>query len=295
MIILKLRRKLLFSFAVFLIAFLTSSILNKNNLIKVQAASNTEENRGTFTVRYTGAKVYGKNGMVLKKYRGSADNTYLKAGTAVKYYGKPKYINKKIFYYIGNGGYILGYNIESLDGMGVLTVYHNSYIYNKNGKRIKNTLVRKGMPVKYLGKLSEKDNNSKNMPKYYYFSGYNQMVSNKMIWLKYKTINRQQYYRIAKNKYIKAKNIGCINGHRLYVSEGNITLGTPYIQPENQYYIWTKNGKRTKKTFSYKKGEKVVVDRWISIGGFSFFRVKGTNYYIIGTDVKKVPIQQIRY
>lgn len=291
----KLKKKLLISFIAFVIVFLTSSIISKNNLNEVQASVNTKKDNGTLTVRYTGAKVYGKNGMVLKKYRGSANNSYLKAGTVVKYYGKPKYMNRKIFYYIGDEGYILGYNVESLDGAGTLSVYHNSYVYNKSGKRIKGILIRKGMPVKYLGKLSEKSNNSQNMPKYYYFSGYNQAVSKKMIWVKYKTINKQQYYKIARNKYIKAKNIGYINGHHLYASEGTITLGTPYIQPENKYYIWTKNGKMTKKIFSYKKGEKVVVDRWISIDGFSFFRVKGTDYYIIGTDVKKMPIQQIRY
>lgn len=52
------------------------------------------------------------------------EKALIKEGTTVNYYGKPVYMNwhnndenkKAIFYNIGKGGYVLGYNIASLNG-----------------------------------------------------------------------------------------------------------------------------------------------------------------------------------
>lgn len=167
-------------------------------------------------------KVYNKNGEQMDSYPGAEtylEKALIKEGTTVNYYGKPVYMNwhnndenkKAIFYNIGKGGYVLGYNIASLNGKGTLSVYRNSYVYDKNCKRLStyqgsraNTLIRKGTAVNYVGKLNEMPNTDKNMPKFYYFNKAIQRLSYKMLWPTYRTIKGKQYYNIGDGGYIKA-------------------------------------------------------------------------------------------
>ncbi len=280
----------------------------------VQAASTeNKKEKGTLTIRAYGAHVYGKNGKKLNSYRGG--KPYLKEGDEVKYYSGPLYMNKynlrsrnykkAIFYNIGDGGYILGYNIASMNGKGVLSVYHNAYVYDKNGKRLKkyqgsksNTLIRKGTAVNYVGKINEMPNTDKDMPKFYYFNNYIQRESDKMLWVSYKTIKGKQYYNIGSGGYIKAANIGYINGKELFTAEATVTLGTPDYGRRSEYYVWNSKGQFTHEVFPYRKGQKIIVDR-VTIGedgdGEMIYRVKGTDKYIAQSDLKSDPIQALRY
>ncbi|WP_254261276.1 hypothetical protein AAEX98_08625 [Lactobacillus helveticus] len=52
--------------------------------------------------------------------------------------------------------------------------------------------------------------------------------------------------------------------------------------------------KLTKNTFSFKPGQKVVVDREYQVGR-TYWRVKGTENYIFGPDIKTFPLQYPRY
>lgn len=307
------KRKLAISTIAMLMAVGPMIAMSSQNTSPTQAAV-SEKKEGTIKIRARGARVYGRNGEQLKTYKGSEKNTFLKEGTVVKYYGLPKYMTKKLtvsyasgithvknmFYYIGDGGYVLGYNVESLDGKGTLSVYHNAYVYDKNGKRLKsyrgskkNTLIRKSSAINYVGKLNEMNNTSENIPDYYYFNGINQYYSTKMLWVSYHTIKGKPYYNIGNGGYIKAANIGYVNGKLLYTSEGTIVLGKPF-QLDNKYHIWNKDGKMTKKILPYKKGDKITVDRWINVDGFSYFKIKGKNIYISEKDVKKKPSHSIR-
>lgn len=277
----------------------------------VQAASSN----GTITMRFNGALVYGKNGKPLASYPGAGtylNNAFFKNGATVNYYGKPEYRNwqyktkwkKAIFYNIGKGGYILGYNVASLDSKGTLSVYRNSYVYDKNGNRLgtyqgskANTLIRKGTAVNYTSKLNEMPNTDKNIPAFYYFNAGAQSLSDKMMWPSYRTVKGKQYYAIGKGGYIRASNIGFINGYKLYASEATVVIGKPWRKDTKKYYIWKKNGqnmKMTGETFSFKPGRKVVVDREWQVSR-TFWRVKGTENYIFGPDIEKFPLQYPRY
>lgn len=280
----------------------------------IQAASiEKKTEKGTLTIKTHGAYVYGKNGKKLDSYRGG--KPYLKEGDKVKYYRGPLYMNKynvgwrnykkAIFYDIGDGGYILGYNIASMNGKGVLSVYHNAYVYDKNGKRLKkyqgsksNTLIRKGTAVNYVGKINEMPNTDKHMPKFYYFNNDIQRESDKMLWVSYKTIKGKQYYNIGSDGYIKAANIGFINGKRLFTAEATVTLAAPDYGRRSEYYVWKSNGQFAHEVFPYKKGQKIIVDR-ATIGeygdGEMIYRVKGTDKYISQTDLKSDPLQSLRY
>ena len=278
----------------------------------VQAASTeNKKEKGTLTIRAYGAHVYGKDGKKLNSYRGG--KPYLKEGDEVKYYSGPLYMNKynlrsrnykkAIFYDIGDGGYILGYNIASMNGKGVLSVYHNAYVYYKNGKRLKkyqgskaNTLIRKGTAINYVGKINEMSNTDKDMPKFYYFNTGDQRTADKMLWVSYKTIKGKQYYNIGSGGYIKAANIAYSDGKELFADEAVVTLGKS-SQGNGKYYAWKNqdyHGKITKTLLPYKEGQKVVVDRYFK-DARSFWRIKGTNNYIFGPDIKKFPLQALRY
>ncbi len=281
------------------------------NAHQAQAATSD----GTITMRSGGALVYEKNGKPLSSYPGAGtylEKVHLEEGATVDYYGKPKYMNwyhrntnkKAVFYNIGKGGYVLGYNVASLDDKGTLSVYRNSYVYDKNGKRLKkyqgsksNTLIRKGTAVNYVGKLNEMPNADTNLPKFYYFNTGNQPTADKMLWPSYRTVKGKQYYNIGNGGYIKAINIGYINGKNLKASEATVVIGKPWRKDTGKYYVWKKNGdgmKLTKKTFSFKPGQKVVVDREYQVGR-TYWRVKGTENYIFGPDIKTFPLQYPRY
>lgn len=256
-------------------------------------------------------RVYNKNGEQMDSYPGAEtylEKALIKEGTTVNYYGKPVYMNwhnndenkKAIFYNIGKGGYVLGYNIASLNGKGTLSVYRNSYVYDKNCKRLStyqgsraNTLIRKGTAVNYVGKLNEMPNTDKNMPKFYYFNKAIQRLSYKMLWPTYRTIKGKQYYNIGDGGYIKAINIGYINGVLLRASEVTVTIGKAWSD-DGKYYARTSKGKVTKTVLPFKEGQKIIVDRKL-ISGRTFWRIKGSNKYIFGPDIKTFPLQSLRY
>ncbi|GFP00171.1 SLAP domain-containing protein [Lactobacillus helveticus] len=280
-----------------------------SEIIAHQAQAATSE--GTITMRFDGALVYDKNGKPLSSYPGAGtylEKAHLEEDATVNYYEKPKYMNwyhrntnkKAVFYNIGKGGYVLGYNVASLDDKGTLSVYRNSYVYDKNGKRLKkyqgsksNTLIRKGTAANYVGKLNEMPNTDKNLPKFYYFNTGIQRTADKIIWPSYRTVKGKQYYNIGNGGYIKASNIKFINGKLLYASEATITMGKS-LHKNGKYLVHNSEGKLTNKRISLKEGQKITVDRML-MNGRSCWRMKGTNDYLWGSEIKKFPLQSLRY
>ena len=120
-------------------------------IVSIQTANHVHAVQNTITIRSRGAKVYNKNGNAIVDARGK--NIVLKEGTVAEYYGEPKYMvwrghKKASFYNIGGNRYLLGYNVASLNDKGTLSIYRDSYIYDKTGKRVeKNTVLRKGTAI----------------------------------------------------------------------------------------------------------------------------------------------------
>ena len=108
-------------------------------------------------------QVYDQNGSPIKGF-------VLKPGLTVETYGIET-INNKKFYKLGQNMFA---NIIDIEG-NKKKIAHNSFVYNKKGKRIRKLLVKKGKSVRVYGNPIK--------------------------------IKKKLYYVIDKNKYIKVNNI----------------------------------------------------------------------------------------
>lgn len=119
-------------------------------------------------------------------------------------------------------------------------------------------------------------------------------------WLKYKTIHGKQYYRIGKNRYIKANNVRYLDGKPIYVDKKETTI----VLKSGQQIV-NRNSNRESGRY-YKKGKKLVVDKYIStfrgypddfwfktgIGDSVFYHVKGTKDDWIWGCVSEVDVKR---
>lgn len=108
------------------------------------------------------AFVYDNQGKLIEKI-------VLKAGSVLKV-GHIKLINHKRYYQLDNGKYIKAGNIDAY----VRKLRRNAFVYNRAGKHIKKSLIRKGKKVKTYGSPV--------------------------------VIKGKKYYVVGKNRYIKAVN-----------------------------------------------------------------------------------------
>lgn len=287
----KLNKKLLIE-GLIVVAFFAVTPLLSN---KAQATSQ----KGTLQIQSDDV-VFIRNykGFPLKKYRGKLAEA--KSGKNFRYYGKPKIIKKHAYYYIGSKGYIDGNDVGKLDGKYVLNVAHNSYIYGKNGKRLKryrgnhkNIFAYKGTALKYSGKVASLSSTS--AKDYFYYLNNS---DGKKMWLPYKDIKGKQYYYLGAGGYIKAANISRINGKNLYASSGKIKLNKRSWKNKKYIPIYNSKGKKTSK--SIKGGSWVKVDYTVYTDlpeqdndfSFDYFHIQGKkDEYIEAYDVDVMPIQ----
>lgn len=202
--------------------------------------------------------IYSKNGKRLKTFRGKraylAANTKIKSGVRDEYYRKPY-----TYYNIGKNTYVQSDQIAKVNGKGVLFVSQNSSVYNSRGKRQKQ-VIKAGRLVPYTGKAQDKSS------QYFYVTRGNNTRS-----IKNYKIKGNYYFRIGKNKYIKANNVNAINGNALY------TKGPIKIKIVADTYAYNKDLQMIDKL--YKKGQTVTADQMVvtGMGDFtdSYYRVKG--------------------
>ncbi|WEV43945.1 SLAP domain-containing protein [Lactobacillus sp. ESL0684] len=135
---------------------------------------------------------------------------------------------------------------------GTIKLSHNAYVYDKNGKRLKEymgsskyTTIAKGVTLNYNGK---------------------------------KKIAGKQYYSLGNNAYVKATNVGYVDGKK--VKKAKTTTATL----KKNAYIYDANGKTDKQKL--KKGTKVSVDQLIYIGKKLYYRISGqTDQFIKSANV----------
>lgn len=183
------------------------------------SSSKTSSNKtsSTKSVELThNAYVYDKNGKRIK----SAGT--LKKGSTVEYTGTKK-IDGKNYYNLGKGQYVKTSNAKKVDTKddntptGTLT--HNSYVYDKNGKRIKSVkTLKKGASVKYYGT---------------------------------KTIKNKDYYNLGNGQYIKAANLKPDVDDEVGDDK---TIETTYIKLIKNALIYDENGQAVKPTQKLFKG-----------------------------------------
>ena len=210
--------------------------------------------------------VYDKNGKRLSTYRGQ--KAYYAKKSTVEYTGKKYIYQPNSYLNVGNGYYISTDNVNNMDGKGVLKLNSDSYVYDKNGQRT--TYNGKSKFFKYdLVNYSGKKRTKTSADDYYYYAG----SSSKKSTIKNYKIKGQDYYYLGNGAYIKAINIGAINGHAVY-RDG----GATYVTPKSDLFIYNNDLEQTTK--SDEQGKKIKVDATKITGeGDStqrWFRIAGT-------------------
>lgn len=229
------------------------------NVNTVQAAPKKTTSKKAASNKITlvrNAYVYDKNGKRLDKYMGSAKYTTIAKGVTVTSTGT-KTINGVKYYDLGGGAYIKAVNVDgkaasstsSLSKGTKAKFVSNSYIYDKNGKRIS----------KYQGKSKFVKGDS---------------VTTYGI----QTINGKKYYQLDKKgtAFVRTVNIDGKTTSNQESSVSNDVESTKkydYSLKKNAY-IYDNNGKRINK---YQGKSKLLKGAAIDVYGIE--TIKGKDYY----------------
>lgn len=229
------------------------------NVNTVQAAPKKTTSKKAASNKITlvrNAYVYDKNGKRLDKYMGSAKYTTIAKGVTVTSTGT-KTINGVKYYDLGGGAYIKAVNVDgkaasstsSLSKGTKAKFVSNSYIYDKNGKRIS----------KYQGKSKFVKGDS---------------VTTYGI----QTINGKKYYQLDKKgtAFVRTVNIDGKTTSNQESSVSNDAASTKkydYSLKKNAY-IYDNNGKRINK---YQGKSKLLKGAAIDVYGIE--TIKGKDYY----------------
>lgn len=229
------------------------------NVNTVQAAPKKTTSKKAASNKITlvrNAYVYDKNGKRLDKYMGSAKYTTIAKGVTVTSTGT-KTINGVKYYDLGGGAYIKAVNVDgkaasstsSLSKGTKAKFVSNSYIYDKNGKRIS----------KYQGKSKFVKGDS---------------VTTYGI----QTINGKKYYQLDKKGTAFVRTVN-IDGKTTSSQESSVsndaesTKKYDYSLKKNAY-IYDNNGKRINK---YQGKSKILKGAAIDVYGIE--TIKGKDYY----------------
>ena len=229
------------------------------NVNTVQAAPKKTTSKKAASNKITlvrNAYVYDKNGKRLDKHMGSAKYTTIAKGVTVTSTGT-KTINGVKYYDLGGGAYIKAVNVDgkaasstsSLSKGTKAKFVSNSYIYDKNGKRIS----------KYQGKSKFVKGDS---------------VTTYGI----QTINGKKYYQLDKKgtAFVRTVNIDgktTSNQESSVSNDAESTKKYDYSLKKNAY-IYDKNGKRINK---YQGKSKLLKGAAIDVYGIE--TIKGKDYY----------------
>ncbi|KAA8790818.1 SLAP domain-containing protein [Lactobacillus crispatus] len=232
------------------------------NVNTVQAAPKKTTSKKAASNKITlvrNAYVYDKNGKRLDKYMGSAKYTTIAKGVTVTSTGT-KTINGVKYYDLGGGAYIKAVNVDgkaasstsstsSLSKGTKAKFVSNSYIYDKNGKRIS----------KYQGKSKFVKGDS---------------VTTYGI----QTINGKKYYQLDKKgtAFVRTVNIDgktTSNQESSVSNDAESTKKYDYSVKKNAY-IYDNNGKRINK---YQGKSKLLKGAAIDVYGIE--TIKGKDYY----------------
>ena len=193
----KFNKKIAFVSAAVLLST-TPVLINQTQSNVVQAAPQT----ATGTIKITDSYSYasGKNPRNLKK------------GQSVKYYGAPKTDTKSneggnyfpiLRFNIGNGNYLSVDSTKKISGPKWLTVVNNSYLYNKNGRKL--SRISRWQNLAYSGKVKAATKQR------FYF----RQNGGKEEYIPYHNIKGVPYYNLGKGRYVKVADIGFVNTNPL--------------------------------------------------------------------------------
>lgn len=276
-----LNKKIIFgSIASFLaLSPIVPAVLYPSSTVQAAKATTFKLNHNSYVYNAHGKRTY---------YQGQKT---LKMGTTVNGTNKISTIKGSNYYPLTGGTYIKAANVGAINNQtqpGNLELNYNSYVYDKDGKRLSkfrgsksNTHLLKGTPVKYSGTVEKTDRDSKQ-----YFllddDNYNQS------WLPYEKIGTKYYYNIGGGGYINAANVEKIDNKPLYTAEATVTINAPM-----KFVVGY-----GKEKVMVKPGQKVKVDR-VSLIQYDpstvvCFRLSGTKTGFFAKKIaKKQPRQKL--
>ncbi|WEV40885.1 DUF1542 domain-containing protein [Lactobacillus sp. ESL0681] len=178
-----------------------------------------------------------------------ANEVVLNHGSIVKTYGT-KLIDGREFYILHDGDnvyYLATGNVLSTKR----TLTHNSYVYNKYGKRVGKQVLPKGSDIDTYGSAI--------------------------------TIRGQKYYVIGNGQYVKAANLVATLQPRVEAEVAPISIAPEAEQKAVMHnaYIYNKYGKRANQVV-IKAGSKVTVVGLTEINGREFYQLADGNYLAAG-------------
>lgn len=235
------------------VAPLLGTAANVNTVQAAPKKTSSKKVAGSKVTLVRNAYVYDKNGKRLDKYMGSAKYTTIVKGVPVTLTGT-RMINGVKYYSIGNNAYIKAVNVDSKASASTSSLskgtkakfVSNSYIYDKNGKRIN----------KYQGKAKFVKGDS---------------VTTYGI----QTINGKKYYQLDKKgtAFVRTVNIdGKVTSNKKPATSDEST-NSDYSLKSNAY-IYDKNGKRINK---YQGKAKLLKGTAIDVYGTK--TINGKKYY----------------
>ncbi len=276
-----LNKKIIFgSIASFLaLSPIVPAVLTPSPTVQAAKATTFKLNHNSYVYNAHGKRTY---------YQGKKT---LKMGATVNGTNKISTIKGSNYYPLTGGTYIKAANVGAINNQiqpGNLELNYNSYVYDKDGKRLtkfrgrkSNTHLLKGTPVKYSGTVEKTDRDSKQ-----YFllddDNYNQS------WLPYEKIGTKYYYNIGDGGYINAANVERIDNKPLYTAEATVTIDAP-----DKFIVGY-----GKEKVMVKPGQKVKVDR-VSLIQYDpstvvCFRLSGTKTGFFAKKIaKKQPRQKL--
>lgn len=276
-----LNKKIIFgSIASFLVLSpIVPAVLTPSPTVQAAKATTFKLNHNSYVYNAHGKRTY---------YQGKKT---LKMGATVNGTNKISTIKGSNYYPLTGGTYIKAANVGAINNQiqpGNLELNYNSYVYDKDGKRLtkfrgrkSNTHLLKGTPVKYSGTVEKTDRDSKQ-----YFllddDNYNQS------WLPYEKIGTKYYYNIGDGGYINAANVEKIDNKPLYTAEATVTINAPM-----KFIVGY-----GKEKVMVKPGQKVKVDR-VSLIQYDpstvvCFRLSGTKTGFFAKKIaKKQPRQKL--
>ncbi|MDF7638352.1 SLAP domain-containing protein [Lactobacillus sp. ESL0791] len=248
------KRKIITGMAAVLLAA-SPAILPSSNVQVVEAA---KKNKLTLL---RDAYFYNKNGQRVKiskasgvpdMHRNEQGYWYAASYDKITYTGKTRKLKGHTYYQLDKTTFLRDSDIATVNGkslqQGKLLLNHQAAVYNKNGQRKNIKSLAKNILVKYAGKVQPKTAKQK----YYLVSGDTSNVGTETkTALATKKIKGKEYYSLGRNRYLRADNVGYIDGlKQFYDGPVYVTLAANAT---------TENLDMSDKTRKLKKGQKIKV------------------------------------
>lgn len=208
----------------------------KKSTKKTSKKSSSNTVKADIIVLSHNSYVYFSNGKRNKNYK-VKNKVWPKIGkgATIKAFGT-KTIKGQLYYFIGNNSYIKAANIATVNGKKVnykaakneadktttksITLTHNAYVYNKNGKRIKKAgTLKKNTTIIYLGTKKIKGKNYYNLGKGQYVKTANAKVVKKSTNV-VNPADEDTYVRTVRNSIIYDENGNNVNSPSQLVIKG---------------------------------------------------------------------------